>query len=85
MGRLARGALWLTFLPAGAVASVRAGQRKDTKRILDAIEAQRRPPAVRPHRWRGWPRELAAITGMLALLAAAFGLLVFLALAVLHY
>lgn len=37
MGKLRRGALWLTFWPAGAVASVRAGRRRDTDRIVGAI------------------------------------------------
>jgi hypothetical protein len=42
-GKLTRGALWMVFPPAGAVASVRAGQRKDTQRIVDAIERAGRP------------------------------------------
>lgn len=38
MGKMRRGVLWGLFPPAGAVASVRAGQRQDTERIVQAIE-----------------------------------------------
>lgn len=45
MGKLTRGALWVGFWPAGAVASLRAGKRKDTDRIVAAIQG---PPQPRP-------------------------------------
>jgi hypothetical protein len=44
VGKLRRGALWVLFPPAGAVASVRAGQHKDTQRIVDAIDRTHLPP-----------------------------------------
>jgi hypothetical protein len=37
LGKLSRGALWLVFWPAGALASARAGRRKDTDKIVAAI------------------------------------------------
>lgn len=42
MGKLRRGALWALFPPAGLFASLRAGSRKDTRRIVDAIERSSR-------------------------------------------
>jgi hypothetical protein len=61
MGKLMRGALWVAFPPAGAVASVRAGQRQRTEKIVDAIERAggiRPTPATPqiqhgPYGWRG--------------------------------
>lgn len=37
MGKLLRGALWVALPPAGAAASYRAGKRKDTDRIVEAV------------------------------------------------
>ena len=37
MGKLRRGLLWVALPPAGAAASYRAGKRKDTDRIVAAI------------------------------------------------
>lgn len=44
MGKLRRGTLWALFPPAGAVASMRAGRRHDTQRIVDAIEHANQQP-----------------------------------------
>lgn len=38
MSKLGRGALWVLFPPAGAMSSYRAGRRKDTQRIVEAIQ-----------------------------------------------
>lgn len=46
MGRLGRGALWMLFAPAGFLASLRAGRRKDTQRIVDAIERRDDPRSL---------------------------------------
>jgi hypothetical protein len=45
MGKLTRGALWVGFWPAGLLASARAGRRKDTERIVNAIETSNATPA----------------------------------------
>jgi len=48
MGKLRRGALWAIFPPAGMVASMRAGNKKDSERVVAAINQQASQPAPKP-------------------------------------
>jgi hypothetical protein len=48
MGKLFRGGLWVTFWPAGLIASTRAGNRKRHAEVLDAIRDAGGAPPPRP-------------------------------------
>lgn len=64
MGKLGRGVLWTLFPPAGAVASVRAGQKKETRRIVDAIERANQPPPVPVQRTAGGFQQITRADGV---------------------